>query len=298
MHKTIRDLDGSFKSVKRFFKVINCLIILSAPLLVNNSALAVEFKREADKAVWIKDFFKDKEAEPSNYGEKWTKEEIKLREQLIRDFETQNGIEHLEPIAVGKINDPEISKFNTACPDKKPINFYKCCCYFDRADHDASYCEPEERLDDPGLADLTEEYKCSKDSNLKVYKFNVYNTPDNNQDYVLYCDDFVLLRSHGTIFDESRKRGQSELKGAYLKFDPTKCAYSDQVGHSMLYTKEKNFLTGIFKHKGKYYFYSIKTYSSTRDEEEKTSLMICGSGAFSCSYCCGKDYYNKNKVLK
>jgi hypothetical protein len=275
--------------MKKFFKIY--VMLFSVLLLVNNSVIALEFKHEADKAEWIKNFFKDKEAVPSNYADEITKEEIKSREQLIGDFVTQNGIEHVEPIAVGKINDPEIAKFNTACPDKKPINFYKCGYSVGRIE---TYQIPKEELDDQELAFLIDEHKCSEDSSLKIYKFNVFNTPDNKQDYVLYCDYFVLLRSHGTIFDEStRTRGIYDIKAAYLKFNPRKCEYTDWVGFHTLYPKKKNFVTGIFKYKAKYYFYNTQTYKFTGDKKEKTSLMICGGG-IKGSYCCGKDYYDKN----
>lgn len=263
-------------------------------LLSNYSVVALEFKREADKAEWIKNFFKDKEAAPFDYADEVTKEEIKFREQLIKDFITQNGIEHLEPIAIGKITDPEIAKFNIACPDKKPIYFYKRCCSYGRIE---TYCEPEEKLDDPELANSIEEYKCSKDSNIKIYKFNVSNSPDNKQDYVLYCDDFVLLRSKGTIFEEPRERPPSYIEAAYLQFDPKKCVYSEWIGPTM-YTQQKNFLAGIFNNNGKYYFYVIKTGRLAGDKYDKTSLDICGNEVFDGSYCCGKDYYNKNEVSK
>ena len=287
--------------MKKFLKIIDYVTLLSVLLLINNSAVALEFKREADKAIWIKNFFKDKEASPGSRPDKPTKEEIaerKFNEQLCKDFVTQNGIEHVEPIAVGKINDPEITKFNTACPDKKPINFHKRCCYYDRTDQ-SSYCEPEEELDNPGLANFTDEFKCSKDSNLKIYKFNVYNTLDNKEDYVLYCDDFVLLRSStGNVFDESREREPSSIEAAYLQFNPKKCVYTNWVGSHMLYTQEKNFVTGIFKYKGKYYFYDIKTRNFGGEKKESTHLIIYRENITGSSRGYGRLYYAKDKMSK
>lgn len=276
------------KNMKKFFKIY--VMLFSVLLLVNNSVIALEFKREADKAEWIKNFFKDKETRSSDYNnDKWTKEVL----GLFEDFVTQNGIEHVEPIAVGRINDPEIAKFNTACPDKKPINFHKYCCYFDRMD-ESSYCEPEEKLDNPELANFTDQYRCSKDSNLKIYKFNVYNTPDNKETYVLYCDDFVLLRSSsGYVFDESMERSTWSIKAAYLQFNPKQCVYTNWVGSHSLYTQEKNFLTGIFKYKGKYYFYDINTRHFSGEKEESTHLRIYKESINGSSSNYGRLYYLK-----
>lgn len=238
--------------MKKFLKIINCAIILSALLLVNNSTVAVEFKREADKAVWIKNFFKGKKAEPSNYDEEVTKEEIKFEEQLLKDFMTQNGIEHLEPIAVGQsINDPKIAKFNTFCPNKKPIDIAR---EWQSTGTMKAYEVPECMLEDPEQFEAGNiwQYKCV--GNFKIFKFNVFNTKNNRQDYILYCDNFIRIKDT----DKSITQEQFYIKGSYLQIFPHQCLYSRRM-YLETYAHRKDWLSGIFKYQGNYYFYNIET---------------------------------------
>ena len=84
-------------------KKINVLVVIIL-LLINPNIKLLNLKKEADKSQWIKTFFKNKRFDLSSieYEEDDEKE-------MLKDFVTQKGIEHLEPIAVGKnIDDPEI----------------------------------------------------------------------------------------------------------------------------------------------------------------------------------------------
>ncbi|AIL65029.1 hypothetical protein NOVO_03200 [Rickettsiales bacterium Ac37b] len=100
--------------------------IILAFLSTHNQVFAIEFKTEKEKGVWIKNFFKDQEFAPIEYTIHATKAEKAFARQILKDFINQNNIEHLEPIAMGSsIEDPLIAKFNTACPDKKPIDLHR-----------------------------------------------------------------------------------------------------------------------------------------------------------------------------
>jgi hypothetical protein len=248
---------------------------------VTTSVLAIEFQREADKAQWIKEFFKDKEFEPKvlsteadlelvkkqnlelerKYGIKakplkpLTKEELEFENQLLKDFITQNGIEHVEPIARGKsVNDPEIAKFNTACPDKKPIDLYKSWTTFGSVIQYQATEEELENLKGEHDFNVTQE-RCT--DNLKIYKFNLQNIPDNHQDYVLYCDNLRTERFGGKVYDVNRKLEPDMVEGAYLQFDPKKCLYPDKI-----YLSPKPLMpddiSGVFRYKGEYYLFSIE----------------------------------------
>jgi hypothetical protein len=268
--------------IKTFRLLVRGVVIAFYLVLINvaQPVLAMEFQKEADKAKWIKEFFKDKEFEPKapqteedlefvkkqdwelerKYGIKSnpiqlpSKEELEFEAQLLKDFITQNGIEHIEPIAVGKsINDPEIAKFNTACPDKKPIDLYKSWTTFGSV---IQYPATEEELEDPkGEDDFNVTQKrCTGD--MKIYKFNLHNTPDDRQDYVLYCDNLRTERFAGKTYDVNRKLDPFDVLGAYLQFDPKKCLYPYQI-----YLTPRplipNDVSGIFKYKGEYYLFSI-----------------------------------------
>lgn len=282
------------KNMKKFIEMASLAPLLLVSILMIGCTPELKPKPETKQAAWIKQFFKDKE--PVSLSYTITQEGI-IKEQLLRDFTTQTGIEHIEPIAVGKsIDDPQIAKFNTACPNKKPINIYREVIISGIVKQPQP---SEEELEDPKneYIDITYQYKCT--GNLKIYQFNVYNTPDNKQDYVLYCDDLIYTNIGGNILndeDEKRKKEPYKVEGAYLTFDPNECLYPKRLDrfHSQL----KDFMTGIFKYKGKYYFYTIETSESFKFEgKEETNLSIWREGTNDYGHSFGKSYIMKG-ILK
>ena len=219
-------------------------------LALNSSIVdALEFKKEIDKAKWIKEFFKDKEFEPGNFRNS-TEEEIAFEKQFLKDFINQNGIENIEPIAVGKdINDPEIAKFNKACPEKKPINIHRWARPIGNG-YISDYLSDEELEEENPSVDTM---ICTK--NMKIYKGNLKNYPDGKDMYVLYCEDF-----HEKDARIPKKTCYSD-PAVYMSFDPDKCIYSSRI--EMVYPTCDNGVSGIFKYKNIYYFYEIETLRST-----------------------------------
>ncbi|WP_375331976.1 hypothetical protein [Candidatus Tisiphia endosymbiont of Temnostethus pusillus] len=255
-------------------KILNILVTLVL-FLTNHHIWAIEFKTEQEKSIWIKNFFKDKEMAPMEYPIKATEEEKQFKSQLINDFINQNDIEHIEPIARGKsVSDSEIAKYNTACPDKKPIDMYK---WWPTLGSDYYTSEEIERLlEDPNneYVNNIDIYRCY--GKIEIYRLNVLNTSDDNQEYVLYCDDRRAIRSWGRILDINRQIEDSSIVGYYLKFDPNKCLYSQEIFTT--YPLWGEAVSGIFNYQGKNYFYRMET-TNFKSEGEVTDISIqCGEG--------------------
>ncbi|MCC8399145.1 MAG: hypothetical protein LN563_00960 [Rickettsia endosymbiont of Platyusa sonomae] len=248
-------------------KILNILVILGL-FLTNYHILAMEFKTEQEKSIWIKNFFKDKEFEPMSYFiRKTTLEEQKFRRKLIYDFINQNGFEHIEPIARGtSLSDPEIAKYNKACPDKKPIDMYK---WWSDADYRKGFKVTEEELEDEDNR-FIDIFRCH--GNMKIYRFNLYNTSDAKQEYILYCDNHRAIQHDGELFDINREIDDFVTKGAYIHLDPEKCLYS----HNLLDTHPfwGDAVTGIVKYQENYYFYTIEH----RANGALNILLMCKDG--------------------
>jgi len=165
--------------------------------------------KEEDKAQTVKELLKGIEFEAVRYPNE--PERDKFCQELLPDFLAQKNIEYLKPIATGEnINSPEIAKYNTACPEKFPINVrYYNICYVDD-------CEPINEYEiDPGY------YKAECLSNMRIYR------PDETRgDYILYCED-----DEGDDYDmprEERKKiksrnGSNHPTYAYILFNPQVC---------------------------------------------------------------------------
>jgi hypothetical protein len=256
---------------KTFRLLVRGVVVAFYLFLINvvTPVLAIEFQKEADKAQWIKEFFKDKEFEPleQHFALNATEEEKTFERRLFKDFITQKGIEHVEPIARGKsIDDPEIAKFNKACPNKKPINEYREWKSFSSLyTHEAS----EEELVDPENAQFVFISKCRGD--FKIYKFNLYNMAHNIENYVLYCTDFRTIRSFGELKDENRKMDPSYIEDGYLVFYPDKCKYPKRIYISDSRPLMPNSLTGVFRYQDYYYLFVISegAYSSVGDSDDR-----------------------------
>ena len=235
-------------------KIILVILLYSSLVcaLFKDFAWSATFRQEADKAKWIKEFFKDKVFDPIGYARDAADEEKKFDDQLLADFISQNDIEHVEPIACGSsVTDPEIAQYNTSCPDKKPIDLYR----YERGSPEIV----EKELENPNYL-VIDEYKCT--GNLLIYKFNLYNKADNLQEYVLYCDNFKQIRIENEIRAEYSKAKSSRAGdvGAYLLIKPNQCLFS-QMFFSRINPLYKNYLSGIFKYKGVFYVYeTIKCY--------------------------------------
>ncbi|RZI47406.1 hypothetical protein EDM53_02075 [Rickettsiales endosymbiont of Peranema trichophorum] len=273
-----------------WLRVLGVTVLLTVlVLLVPSGALTLELKREEDKAELIKNMFKDRQIEPG-HADGMSKKAIKRRERILHDFVTQNGIEHIEPIAVGtSIDDPEIAKFNVACPDRKPINMYKTT---DMVCGKYTLCEfSEEELENPEWAYMVDEYRCQ--GNLKVFKFNMYNVPGRKDDYVLYCDDLIRIRNRGEVVDESDKRNTYYgIEGTYLVFSPSKCLYSKDIGGAM-YSQLKDYMSGVFRYKGKYHFYSIYMDEASDWRGEGLALTVWSKIGMNNGFRYGGHYYKK-----
>jgi hypothetical protein len=247
-------------------KKINVLVVIIL-LLINPNIEALEFEKEADKSQWIKTFFKNKRFDLSSIEY----EEEEDEKEMLKDFVTQKGIEHLEPIAVGKnIDDPEIKKFNIACPRKKPINVYKRW----RGNGSVEiYPASEDELENPENQEYIDQYSCS--TKMKIFKFNVFNVENPKEDdekYILYCEDFRDDR-----FRKNKEVFELDLRGAYLLFDPNKCLYSqdiDSAGHPLM----ENYVSGIFKYKEHYYFYSIESFNNEMFKKKGMYIRIRREG--------------------
>ncbi|HJD63813.1 MAG TPA: hypothetical protein LFW13_02230 [Rickettsia endosymbiont of Sericostoma sp.] len=245
------------------------ILMFSIALLINSNVFAIDFKTEKEKGVWIKSFFKDKEMAPIEYPMKATEEEKKFRRQIIKDFISQNGIEHIEPIARGKtLTDPEIAQYNKACPGKKPIDMHK---WWPTVVLEGTAEEIEETLEDAGdeFASAIDINRCN--GKMKIYRFNLFNTSDNKQEYILYCDDYREVRMNGKLYDINRQMEDFSIVGSYLHFDPNKCLYSQKIFSTRPLKKEA--VSGVFKYQDKNYFYEVET-TSFRSEGEVTNIFL------------------------
>ncbi len=231
------------------------ILMFSIAFLINSNVFAIDFKTEKEKGVWIKNFFKDKEMAPIEYPMKATEEEKKFERQIIKDFISQNSIEHIEPIARGKtLTDPEIAQYNKACPDKKPIDMYK---WWPTVILEGSPEEIEKTLEDERdeFASAIDIDRCN--GKMKIYRFNLFNTSNNKQEYILYCDDYREVRMNGKLHDINRQIEDFSIVGSYLHFDPNKCLYSQKIFSTHPFWGDA--VSGIFKYQGKNYFYEIRT---------------------------------------
>lgn len=181
-------------------KIVNLMIMIFTLISVNIAG-SIEFEKEADKSVWLKNFLKDKKFYLS-FNVNYTKEEAAFAKELFDDFLTQTGITHIEPIAVGKsLDDPQIAPFNRACPDKKPITITREWPNQNNAPEDIP--ATEEELENEKYAVTVTQRRCT--GNLKIYKFNVFNRSDNKQEHLLYCDNYRLERFQGEMLDLNEK---------------------------------------------------------------------------------------------
>lgn len=223
------------------------------------SVYALEFKTEREKGLWIKDFFKDKTVE-MNYPDNATKKLKSFKRKLIHDFMTQNGIENIEPIASGSsILDPEIAKYNTACPDKKPIDLYKeaISAFDDRYYSLEEQDEFLEKIDGPSI----QIKRCHGD--IKIYKLGIDYEGEKEQ-YILYCSDHRYVRLSGTWRDINREIESGSIVGSYLQFKPNKCIYSQELFNHQ--SALPNAVSGIMRYKGRYYFYRFDTVSWDKEK--------------------------------
>lgn len=225
-------------------------------LLFQVNIYALDFKTEREKGLWIKDFFQDKTVEVG-YAENATKKQKALDDLVIHDFINQTGIENIEPIARGSsILDPEIAKYNTACPDKKPIDLYKEAIFAFKD----SYYSIEEK--DEMLETLdTNIMRCRGD--IKIYKLAVDYEGEKEQ-YILYCSDHRYVRLHDKWMDINRDIESGSIVGSYLRFKPDKCIYIEE-----LFTHQPvlpNAVSGIIRYKGRYYFYRFDTLSWDKEK--------------------------------
>lgn len=235
----------------------------------------LEFKTEHDKGVWIKNYFKGKKIKispPINA----TQEQNVFEHKFIQDFINQRNVQNIEPIAVGKsILDSEIAKYNTACPDRKPIDKYKVWgSLYDRGfggEARAQISEAElEKMYEEDQEDKNEfidTYRCR--GNIKIYKLDV-SQDDKKEQYILYCDDFTILSSGGKDDIDSNKN--DTLRSQYLLFDPKKCMYPSDIFHSYQYNR--NVIHGIMKYKNNYYFYQYHESKSSISKKYEGNIWI------------------------
>ena len=131
-----------------------------------------------------------------------------MQKRIMSDFINQKNIEYIEPIAEGvDINDPNISKYNIACPNDKPINVSSIMVRYR----------------------VTREYEeeiniCLK--NMKIYNINRDSGIVDNKKYILYCENNRHFKDYitGTEFDNKN--------AVFLNFSTEKCEYS-QENHSL-----------------------------------------------------------------
>lgn len=229
------------------------ILFISIFFLINQHVLAIEFKTEQEKGVWIKNFFKDKEFEPIGYPINATEEEKEFERQLISDFIEQNGFEHIEPITRGNsLSDPEIAKYNKACPDKKPIDMSK---WWPTLQNSGDSPENIERiLEEDKYINSIDIYRCH--GKIKIYKFNLYNTINSKEEYVLYCDDYRATRMWGKICDINEAIDDFSIEGSYLSFSPEKCLYSTSLTYTHPFWGDA--VTGVVKYQLNYYIYTVE----------------------------------------
>jgi hypothetical protein len=222
-------------------------------------ASANEFEKEVHKADWIKEFLYKFRSYRIYVRTDATLKQKKLAKDILNKFLKQKDIEHIEPIAIGKdIDSPEIAKFNTACPERKPINMTR-----------AVWCGPKV-CDD--TTDFTEEdWEKYSDSVKCTENMKIFNLTANNQDnYVLYCENVM---KEDILEKKFRPTGSGDSAEAeYISFQTNNCRFSKVKLDSIEYKRE-NSLSGIFKYKKEYFIYYIAyrrwsdQYGSSRPNE-------------------------------
>lgn len=230
------------KIVKKFFVILFVFISI-------DGLCALKLEREADKGEWIKKTFSGKKI--YNLGPQskrgWT---------VMRDFVNQNNIEYIEPIAEGvDINDPNISKYNIACPNDKPINVSSIMVRYR----------------------VTREYEeeiniCLK--NMKIYNINRDSGIVDNKKYILYCENNRHFKDYitGTEFDNKN--------AVFLNFSTEKCEYSQENHYVNEVALQKESVFGFFRYHGKIYFYTVMTLpdGTVYAPYSLYSVMISGTG--------------------
>ena len=202
---------------------------------------AQEFINEATKLKWVKETFKDQ-----RMFDLWHRDGYEeLGKQVMHDFINQNNIEVIEPIAKGaNIDNPNIAKFNQACPKEKSINLYKS----------VSTNYPIKVFYEDCLL------------NMKVFRINPYNNTKNDAMHILFCSDFEGVREHKE--KPSRISDWCEsFRGMYFSFNPNKCEYNKPL-IGPVFDDCKNYVSGIFRYKNKIYFYEITFDPTFHDVEE------------------------------
>jgi hypothetical protein len=137
------------------------------------------------------------------------------------------------------------------------------------------YEASKEELEDDHNKEFVNQMRCL--GNFKIYKFNLYNTKDNKQNHILYCDDYRFERLNGKIEDLTLKLKEIERNGAYLLFAPEKCLYSNKL--IIPYESQLNgiYITGIFKYKKLNYIYSIQDTTSW-DNRKVIEITVDNNG--------------------
>jgi hypothetical protein len=249
---------------------------------------ALEFKTQAEKIAWIKNAIKDKtfkpdykEADDKYYkGGYYTAEEKQFMREFLKDFLAQTNIEYVEPIATGdSIDDPAIAKFNTSCPNKKPMN----------VGLEFSYSHPYEMTDE--MLEAAREkapsrgsYKCK--SHFRIFKFNIFNTNDNKEEYILYCDNVTASRiEYGHLMPSD----VSEWFSMYLHIFPNQCLNSREIW-STPGSMEKNVVLAVLRHRGLYYLCGVSVYPKVTE----IHLVVWKKGTF--EWARFYSFNNKEKV--
>ena len=235
-------------------KIFTILIII----LFSFNSFAVE--READKTDLIKKLFKGKKFEDT-YHPKLTKKQNIYIKQLLKDFINQNGIEMIEPIAVGdNINSPEIAALNKACSNKKPINETRQAY---PAGHTIEQLT-EEELDPPANELFTLNIQNCL-SNMKIYKANIYNEKEESNSHVLYCEEYDSDEIRNIRDDDN-----FTFRAIYLAFNPNICKFPTELQD--VHPKRLGSISGLFKYKNTIYLYYIKR--GWREKGKKNDLDI------------------------
>ncbi len=207
-------------------KIVKKLFVMLFIFISIDGICALKFEKEADKGEWVKKAFLGKKIH--NLGP-----QSKRGWAVMRDFVNQNNIEYIEPIAEGvDINDPNIAKYNTACPNDKPINVSSVMLRY-RVTR-----EPEEKIN-----------ICLK--NMKVYNINRDNGVIDNKRYMLYCENNITLEGHIEDPEFDNKNA------VFLNFSTEKCAYSEENHYMDDVEMASESVFGFFRYHGEIYFYTI-----------------------------------------
>lgn len=210
---------------------------------------AQEFAKEVDKLDWVKKTFNDQRMFDIFYREGYED----LGKQVMHDFIHNKDIETIEPIAKGNnINDPNIAKYNLACPNEKPINL-------EQSIGDA---------DDPNKVYF---FDCLRD--MRIFKVNPYNETKNEDIYILNCRDYSSKdkrewwirekRLYAGVYDSMHPEDNT----VYLVFNPNKCNYSKSVFYFGPPNHDGD-ISGIFRHQNRIYFYKVYENPTFHDVEE------------------------------